>query len=290
MDEQGTRAVTELPTSATLVAAAPQQPSPPLLTYEQTSQVLVKLADIGEPIVLVGGQAVNFWANLYENKVPALASGRPYASKDIDFYGSRLAVQQCAKRLGGRARVATFDDMGTPNTGVVLFVDEDKHARQIDFLGGVAGLKKIQTVSADVLDGNGKPIASFEVMDPVMCLLSRAHNVIYLPGYQTTHAKNQLRAAIHCAKQFAREFLDSRPRTTLRINERIFRLAMYRAGPLVSARYGIDVMEAVVDEHGLPNKFYTERLPRVRAAVERARSKARAAEARAAAWLARAAR
>jgi hypothetical protein len=247
--------------------------------------VLKKLANLEHQIVLVGGQAVNFWASFYEAQAPKLADHAPYTSKDIDFLGSHDAVRECAKRLGGTARLATIDDMNTPSTGVVLFVDDNHHTRQIDFLGSVAGVDDAQILdtaaSATVDDEHGIPIATFLVMNPMLSLQSRAHNVAYLDGYQTAHARNQLRAAIICAKQFAIDQLASDPFATLKCNEEIFDIAQYRAGVEVFTRYQIDVLEALVEAPGLPEKFYSERLPRARANVERARAKRFAAHERA---------
>lgn len=260
----------------------------PPLSYEQTAQVLKKFTNLQHTIVLVGGQAVNFWANHYERRAPQLAEHAPYTSKDIDFMGSRDAVRECAKRLGGTAKLATLDDMNTPSTGAVVFVDEDNHTRQIDFLGSVAGLDDAAIVDtaikATIDDEHGAQIASFLVVHPVLCLKSRAHNVAYLDGYQTERARNQLRAAIICAKQFAVERLSSDPRETLAYNEAFIKIARYGAGIEVFALHGIDVLAAIVDAPGLPEKFYRERLPRARAAVERARAKRFAALDRARAW------
>jgi hypothetical protein len=251
------------------------------LGYEQTAQVLRRLADLEHPIVLVGGQAVNFWASYYEARAPELAAHAPYASKDIDFMGSRHAVRECARRLGGTAKLATLDDMNTPSTGAVVFVDEGNHTRQIDFLGSVAGLDDADLVEtavpATVDDEHGIPIASFLVLNPVLCLRSRAYNVAYLPGYQTEHARSQLRAAIICARQFASDLLASDPAEALACNEVFFDIARYGAGVEVFVLHQIDVLAALVVDPGLPEKFYTERLPRARAAVERARAKRLAA-------------
>lgn len=254
-------------------------PAPPL-TYEQASRVLAKLADL--PVVLVGGQAVSFWASYYARRASALAAGAPYASKDIDFIGSRLAVEECARRLHGTAKVATFDDANTPNTGVVVFVDDDGHQRQIDFLGSVAGVPETyyDSIEAAIVDEHAMPVATLHVMDPISCLKARAYNVVHLPGYQGEHALGQLRAATICAKEFGRDLLAQDPRAALKSNEHVFDIAGHDPGALVYVRYGIDVLEAVVDDPGMPEKFYTERLPRVRGLVQRAREKARAAEAR----------
>jgi hypothetical protein len=260
----------------------------PPLSYEQTAHVLKKFANLQHPIVLVGGQAVNFWANHYKHKAPQLAEHAPYTSKDIDFVGSSAAVRECANRLGGTAKLATLDDMNTPSTGVVMFIDENQHMRQIDFLGSVAGLDDADIVDTAVRgtieDEHGAPSASFLVVHPVLCLKSRAYNVAYLPGYQTTHAENQLRAAIICAEQFAVDRLSSAPDETLACNEAVIKIARYGAGVEVFALRQIDVLAALVVDPGLPEKFYTERLPRARAAVERARAKRFAALERARAW------
>ncbi|HEU4729667.1 MAG TPA: hypothetical protein VFT22_17350 [Kofleriaceae bacterium] len=63
-----------------------------------------------------------------------------------------------------------------------------------------------------------------------------------------------------------------------------FEIARYGAGVEVFTRFQIDVLEAVVDAPGMPEKFYTERLPRARAAVERARAKSLAVMERTRVW------
>ena len=78
---------------------ADARPTPPL-TYEQASRVLAKLADL--PIVLVGGQAVSFWASYYAKR--AMTPATAHTSKDIDFIGSRAAVADRADHLAEPVR------------------------------------------------------------------------------------------------------------------------------------------------------------------------------------------
>ena len=145
-------------------------------------------------------------------------------------------------------------------------------------MAGVGDAELLETAtSANLDDEHGAPIGSFLVMNPLLCLKSRMYNVAYLPGYQTEHARRQLSAAIICTKQFAIDELTSDPRKVLRYNEALFRSARYSAGVEVFVRHDIDILEAIVDAPGLPAKFYTERLPQARAAVERARAKGFAA-------------
>ena len=81
--------------------------------------------------------------------------------------------------------------------------------------------------------------------------------------------------------QFSLDQLAADPFATLKCNEELFDIARYRAGVEVFTRYEIDVLEALVEAPGMPEKFYSERLPRARAAVERARARWFAANARA---------
>ena len=38
---------------------------------------------------LIGGQATNFWAWLYQDKEPALKLKGPFTSEDIDYFGTQ---------------------------------------------------------------------------------------------------------------------------------------------------------------------------------------------------------
>jgi hypothetical protein len=54
------------------------------LGYVDIRPILAKLSDLDRDLVLVGGQAVNFWAFVYEGRVPALARAGPFARRDVD--------------------------------------------------------------------------------------------------------------------------------------------------------------------------------------------------------------
>src|SRR5579863_8473275 len=50
--------------------------------------------------VLIGGQAVNYWAELYLREEGGLAKWMPFTSDDIDFLGDRKDAQVVASQLG----------------------------------------------------------------------------------------------------------------------------------------------------------------------------------------------
>jgi hypothetical protein len=50
---------------------------------------------------IVGGQALNIWAEYYAGSANELNAYRPFTSKDIDYFGYRAAAERLAARIGG---------------------------------------------------------------------------------------------------------------------------------------------------------------------------------------------
>jgi hypothetical protein len=144
------------------------------LSYLDVRPILAKVADLERDLVLVGGQAVNFWGSYYERRVPELAAGTPFTSKDIDFCGDQRSVRLCAERLGGRARLASFDD-ATPNTGTVVFVDDAGVTRTLDVVSAPFGLDAEEVhataLPVEVLDDSGAGTGIiFYILHPVLSM------------------------------------------------------------------------------------------------------------------------
>ncbi len=247
------------------------------LGYVDIRPVLARLADLDRDLVLVGGQAVNFWAFVYEARVPALARAGPFASRDVDFCGDRRTVRVCAQRLGGRAYVSTLDD-ATPNSGTVVFVDSAGVERSLDILSAPFGLGasevRATAIAVDILDDIGKTTGvRFHVMHPVLCMESRVHNVAGLPdAYDTERGRTQLRASIVCAHEFMRDVLDGGfefddpQRTVLKLNERVFRFCMRDrdAQELYRRHPEIDPARGILDDGRLPRAFHEKRVVQMR--------------------------
>ncbi len=248
----------------------PSAERPPPLAFADVKPILRRLERIAGSVVLVGGQAVNVWAEIYAPRVPAIDREAPFTSKDIDFCGDVRAVRICADRLGGTSRTASMDDH-TPNTGVVTFIDDLGVRRTIDFLDAPLGLRAEEVrrlaIPAEILDAAGKPAGPpFLIMHPVQVMESRVHNAMTLPGYDSPAALKQLRLSVICAREFIRDMVASdRIRVALTLNERILTFCLKdRDGRLVDARHGVDPFDAVVgDDQRLPARFRETRYPQM---------------------------
>jgi len=238
-------------------------------------RALAPLAD-HRAIVLIGGQAVAFWARLLgvTETQPELL---PLLSKDIDFEGDVHAAEEAAALLGGSARLAGLDDIG-PTVALVRFIDADGINRVIDFLVSPLGLAERDVrntaVRALITDASGAEVPLL-LMHPERCMESRIYNVTIL-GKDGEHQMRQLRASIACAREWSRRLLEDesvpeaeRVRAVLRLNERIFnkciRDARFRE---LYERHGVDPFEAVVVEHELlPDALRARRYPQMLAAL-----------------------
>jgi hypothetical protein len=68
-------------------------------SLQQFSEVFQVRNSSGLPYVLIGGQAVNYWAERYLAVEPELRRMLPFTSEDIDFKGNRDDVRHIAEQL-----------------------------------------------------------------------------------------------------------------------------------------------------------------------------------------------
>jgi hypothetical protein len=62
-------------------------------SLRQFSEIFKIRDSNGQPYILIGGQAVNYWAEHYLSAEPQLAKLQPFTSEDIDFKGGHADVQ-----------------------------------------------------------------------------------------------------------------------------------------------------------------------------------------------------
>ena len=261
-------------------------PEKPPLRPEEVRRILRKLAPLSEDrrIILVGGQAVAFWATFFKLK-PRSAEQEIFTSKDIDFEGAARSVRRAGELLGGDVRIPTIDHH-TPNTGMVLFKDSDGEAREIDFLVAPYGLDgrdvRDTAVKLSVSNPSGPDLPVW-VMHPERCMESRVYNVVDL-RQSGRIAMDQLQRSVICAREFSRFLLNNegvlkteRTRAVLRLNERVYRKCLKdRAFRQVVFDHDVDPFDAVLVDDRLPGRFRERRYPQMVEQLDARRRRGRA--------------
>jgi len=179
-------------------------------------------------IVVVAGQAVNFWADRYLSSDSRLAEFRPFASRDLDLLGHienayRLAaeahvdLEEPRKRKSGVSLVVA--NVKVPTGGVI---------RSVQFLREVRGVSKAE------ITANAIPFTRSEITvyfsDPITMLKAKLHNLVELSQEGRNDARHVeilklcipvfLRAQLHSADK-----TDAAAKQSLRTVQRVLMLS-----------------------------------------------------------------
>lgn len=143
--------------------------------------------------VLVGGQAVNFWAQLYAQKLPELKPWQPFLSKDCDVYGNREVAQRMQEKSGWTLSLFPPREMA-----VAALVASD--GRTMEVLNAVRGLtpKDFERMCVRVQVGE----RFLWILNPVALLKAKLANVAELD-----QSERQDRRHVSILIPVVREFL-----------------------------------------------------------------------------------
>ena len=221
-----------------------------------------------EKTVLVGGQAVSFWAAYY-----GIGSDLPILTNDIDYLGTATDARRASTALPFRhkLRLATLSD-ATPNTAMIsVELDGYDEPVLIDYLAQIIGLetKQVQR-SAVLVEFEG---ASLQVIHPVLLLQSKVSNLYQLKQKRTPEGKEQARLAIVIVSSFLSATIASNAgvRDVLKIVELIGKFSATAAAIEAHMRWGLDCLSAIpakiFEDRLLPPDFYEKRWPQIRKMV-----------------------
>lgn len=247
------------------------------LTFDDARWVLERLDPVA-PLLLIGGQALNFWCDYFADARPELRLQGPLASKDIDFQGARWLVEKCAELLGAKADLPRSMDDSTPASGKLICHDGTGRECEIDFLSQVYGLDGKEALDAGIVVEIPELNTTVKVLHPVHCMLSRVHNVVGLPGqYDTSHGIKQLCASLICCQEGIKTEAKSDPKAARRWIKAVFQFSLKNSrAKRIYKTHGIDPFDGVPD-HGLedlPSQFHETGYPAMRRqlAAKRAQS------------------
>ena len=219
----------------------------------------------GTDMILVGGQALAFWAAYYGVPAPPAA-----VTKDVDFLGTRADVQRLARGLGAKATFRRQRDL-TLLTGQIEKELPGGGYVNIDVLSRVYGETSTDNIAKHAVIAES-PAGKFRVMHPMDVLQGRLENVYGIPEKQDEHGIAQLRLAIALVREFLGDIAAQenagaeqadRP-VTLRHLRRIETLALSDAGRKLAKRYNVHVADAIDPVPLLHiRSFATKKLPQL---------------------------
>ncbi len=219
--------------------------------------------------LLVGGQALAFWADYLQVRLPAtLASG---VTGDVDFIGDSALARALGERLGWKVWIPALDD-ATPQTGKVSHRLRDGRVKQVDFLSGVIGLNT-KDVARRAVRLALSSVGELRVMHPVDVLDSRIQNLHVLPEKRTEAGIAQASLAVEVARAFLRQEIAAHgERAGLKLLERIAAIAADIASVRVFLLHGIDPLAAVpLEDFRTTPALHRVRWPQIVAEVEEKR-------------------
>ena len=243
---------------------------------------LLKLFPPKSEALLVAGQALATWVNIFSIPIPdVLAAG---VTRDLDYLADRNLAKDHHEWLvsQGFDAVLYLPAIGdvTPNSAMIVVknVAELSEDVVIDYMHALCGFNEEsdqeKLYSRAVLLTIESANIQILLMHPFDCLKSRVHNIYSLPSKQNGIAVAQAELAIVVLYSFLAEACtqgqEARRQVVLPVVERLIELAESRAGRFVFREFGVDLMDAVpVSDIG--GKFEERRWPDALKYIERRR-------------------
>ena len=155
----------------------------------------------GQPYILIGGQAINYWAERYLAVEPQLEPLKPFTSEDIDFKGGHADVQRIARQLALAPNYPPTVQM-TVLAGTIPFLIGGLRAN-IEIVRQIPGVSGSVDTLAVQSEWNGKII---RVLDPVSLLACKLELVASV-SQEKRHDVEHLKILLPCVRAFLAEFL-----------------------------------------------------------------------------------
>lgn len=222
--------------------------------------------------VLVGGQALGFWADRYGVSRPTPLI--PVVTADVDFIGGSALARKLGETLGWNWWVPSLDDV-TEQSGKVTLRMPDDSIKQVDFLFAVAGLTTADVIRR-AIEMQVPEIGTLRVMHPIDLLDSRIQNLLLIPGKRNEIGVAQAQLAVLVVRAFIQNEIHVRgEKRALKLLERTVSLAESPGAIRIFLAYGIDPLAAIPTEHFLTtSSLHTKRWPQVITHISEQRERA----------------
>jgi hypothetical protein len=235
------------------------------LTEEEKDTILLYCGP--EPL-LVGGQALAFWAVWFKIESPSELGDK--ITTVADFIGSKSNARALNKQLRWTMWTPSLDD-STPQTAKLTKAVDHNGVKQIDFLHSIVGLdtKELRKRAVAI---NLPPSSKISILHPVDVLTSRLKNLQHLPEKQNEVGVAQAHLAIKIASAFLGTLLATpHRRELLKWVEHIATIALDKFLGNTLDRYGLDPLISIPAREIDVPEFQAKRWPQLIEAARVAR-------------------
>jgi len=227
--------------------------------------------------VLIGGQAVAWWAERYGIKAVVEGKEQDVTSHDIDFWGTREDLFQIASHLKRRPALPNRYEMTLLVGTIQLEIGGQKTALEI--LHAVPGLDSANprrtAVPEEVQAAGGR--RKLLVMSPVSLVLAKLHALRHFPQ-EDRQDLIHLQVSLKASKAFITEVLKQSARLALWNCNRLIEAYCQKPNQKLEQKHGFQILSAVpleslqrgVQEGGLEDreklqKFLSIQWPKIAA-------------------------
>ncbi len=126
--------------------------------------------------LIVGGQAVNLWAEVFETSSPGLRRFYPFLSRDADIVGNRESAEALAKKIGWQCRFINEKD--SMIVAILTRPGTESDPLTLDVLQEVNGLTPADLAINEIVEMSGQ--TRYRIPAPVVLLRSKLYNLVSL--------------------------------------------------------------------------------------------------------------
>ncbi len=216
-----------------------------------------------EPLLLVGGQAVNLWALYYAERTAGLA---PFVSRDVDVLGDRKTLRQLAVTAGVEPQFFPLRPP-TNEVGAVAATDAAGNPLLVEVLRHVHGVTNDELFRPVYTVAVGEGGIRVRIPGPVALLQAKIANAADLPQRGRQDLRH-VRILACLMPGYLADLEASVAKGTL--EERELLTTLERLLSVVTAKHAPSVLRAAdVDRRALFAELTVQQMPKLRAFVEK---------------------
>jgi hypothetical protein len=194
--------------------------------------------------VIIGGQACNLWALMYEKREPALKTLRPYTTRDLDVWSrSQRDVTTTAEILHVTPEL---NDPGSPAPDMGHFTYRSPKGKLfVQFLTAVFGVKTELVIRTKQNYTWKKYNLELSVIHPLVTLEAKLKSFYGLDQTARQDLKHLKMAMLYTPEFIIDRTLENETRAVLEMCQHLLKLARTRVGLRLNTEKGLAIEEAI---------------------------------------------